>query len=78
VTFAYAGLESVEIPDGVTEIKHQAFAECKELTLCKIPDSVQTISDRAFENSPNVVIVASEGSYAAQYAAEQGIPFQAA
>jgi hypothetical protein len=78
IVFSYTGIENIEIPDGVTEIKLQAFAECENLTLCKIPDSVQVISDRAFENSPNVIIVASPDSYAAQYAAEQGIKFQEA
>jgi hypothetical protein len=76
--FGITGLESVELHNGITEIQSGAFANCFNLKLCEIPDSVSNIQEDAFEKSPNVIIVASPDSYAAQYAAEQGIEFQAA
>ena len=40
-----------------------------------IPVRVMQIGENAFENCPNLVIYAPEGSYAAQFAIKNGIPF---
>ena len=41
-------LESVKIPNSVTEIKFQAFGNCEKITNIKIPDSVKLIDSRGF------------------------------
>jgi hypothetical protein len=76
--FALSGLEKIELPIGMTEIQGASLAGCPSLGYCKIPDSVEIIANNAFEQSPNVIIVASPDSYAAQFAAEKGIKFQEA
>lgn len=39
---------SVEIPEGITEIKSGAFQECKEITGIKLPGSLKIIGSKAF------------------------------
>ncbi|MDR2421246.1 MAG: leucine-rich repeat domain-containing protein, partial [Oscillospiraceae bacterium] len=77
-TFGMTGLEMVKLNDVVVEIGSGAFGNCVKLQSCEVPNTVLNIVEDAFANSPNVVIVASPDSYAAQYAAERGISFQAA
>ena len=48
MAFAYSGLVSIDIPDGVTEIRVGAFEGCGALTSVNIPDSVQIIEESAF------------------------------
>lgn len=64
-----------EIPDTVTRIGRNAFGYCWEITEIAIPDSVQSIGERAFSEYANLSLTVAEGSYAAQYAEENGIPF---
>ncbi|MDR1328135.1 MAG: leucine-rich repeat domain-containing protein [Oscillospiraceae bacterium] len=77
-TFFSTGLEEIELPSEMTEIEGASLANCPALKYCAIPDSVKIIGVEAFTNSPNVIIVASPDSYAAQFAAEKGIKFQEA
>ena len=45
-------LNSVTIPDSVTEIDDIAFCKCSNLTSVTIPDSVTSISSTAFDDTP--------------------------
>jgi len=46
--YDYDVLESVEIPDTVTNIGYQAFRGCYKLTSIELPESVETIGEHAF------------------------------
>ena len=67
-------IQSVVAPDGLQVIGTRAFADCANLKCITLPDSVSYIAEDAFENTPDVVIFASVGSYAWQWAEKQGIP----
>ena len=85
--FSYcSSLTSVTIPDSVTTIGEDAFSGCTSLTKAVIPFSVTSIGKYAFyqrdshfpsSNNPieNLTIYGYTGSYAEQYANENGIPF---
>lgn len=68
-------LARVVIPDGVAEIGRMAFYNCKKLEGVAIPDCVEAIELMAFYGCKKLTVYASEGSYAAEYAAEEGIRF---
>ena len=55
---AFMGLavEGIIIPDGCTTIGSKAFADCPNLIYIKIPASVTSIADDAFEGSNQVRI----------------------
>ena len=55
---AFMGLacEAVIIPEGCTAIGARAFANCKALAYVRIPASVKTIAENAFEGCDSVVI----------------------
>ena len=76
-TFRYCEeLEMVVIGGSVEEIGPQAFADCPLLETVVIPDSVTSISENAFENAnENLVIYCNEGSYAQTYATENNIKY---
>ena len=62
------------IPDGVTSIGDYVFFECTGLTSIEIPNSVIEIGENAFcDCNDNLVIITSAGSYAEEYAKENGI-----
>lgn len=67
-------IQSLVAPDGLQVIGTRAFADCANLKCITLPDSVSHIAEDAFENTPDVVIFASVGSYAWQWAEKQGIP----
>lgn len=67
-------IQAVVAPDGLQVIGTRAFADCANLKCITLPDSVSYIAEDAFENTPDVVIFASVGSYAWQWAEEQNIP----
>ena len=43
-----SNLESVKIPEGVTEIKANAFNNCQKLTTVNLPSTLKTIGNKAF------------------------------
>lgn len=67
-------IQAVVAPDGLQVIGTRAFADCANLKCITLPDSVSYIAEDAFENTPDVVIFASVGSYAWQWAEKQSIP----
>ncbi|MBQ7580763.1 MAG: leucine-rich repeat domain-containing protein [Clostridia bacterium] len=69
-------LTSVTIGSGVTSIGYSAFSRCESLTSVTIPDSVTSIGNFAFEDCNNMCILCNKGSFAHQYAIENGIPFE--
>ena len=69
-------LKEVDLPLGITTIDRLAFANCYNLEKVSIPETVFDISRiGAFLNCNKLTIVTPKGSYAEQYAIEQGIPF---
>ncbi len=71
-------LTSVAFRDGLTTIGDEAFADCESLTSAEIPASVEEIGRRSFPRNADLVIRGAAGSYAETFAAEAGIPFEAA
>lgn len=71
-------LKSVVLPNGVTSIGDEVFGGCDELTIVIIPASVAQIGEGAFEKSDDLVLTVSAGSYAEQYAKDNGIEYSIA
>lgn len=69
-------LQIVVIGSNISEIGAEAFAGCPSLEMVVIPDNVTSISDTAFsEAGENLVIYCNEGSYAQQYAEKNNIRY---
>ncbi|MCQ2457630.1 MAG: leucine-rich repeat protein [Clostridia bacterium] len=68
--YACSSLTSIVIPSSVYLIGSSAFIGCNALKIVTIPDSVTSIGSNAF--SLNTTICCSKGSYAYQWANEQG------
>lgn len=66
-------LRSVILPETLTEIGEAAFMNDPMLGEVEIPEAVISIADNAFDNCPSVIILASEGSYAYDWAIKAGI-----
>lgn len=47
-TFAYSGLESITIPDSVTEIGNNAFSSCEKLVSVTLSNNLKELSSRIF------------------------------
>lgn len=52
--FKNTGLTSIKIPDGITYIDRQAFANCLALTDVILPPSLETLDYMAFDGTHNV------------------------
>lgn len=71
-------LETVVIHEGVRSIGDLCFAGCGALQSVTIPASVTEIGEDVFKDCPaELVICGQAGSYAEQFAGEQGLRFQA-
>lgn len=66
--------QRVIIPEGVTAIGDEAFANSSNLLMIVIPDSVKTFGQNIFAGSPQVTIYCPSGADAETYAAAHGIP----
>ena len=69
--YGNTSIEKVIVPDGATEIADRAFAN-SSLSAINLPDSIEYIADDAFESCAEVEIEAEEGSYAYNWAVDQG------
>ena len=69
-------LEEVTLLDGISEIGCEAFAYCWDsFKKIIIPESVNEIEDDSFEGCDKLTVMGKEGSYAEEYAEENGIDF---
>jgi hypothetical protein len=77
-------LTTLVFPEGVVEIGERAFQNCYSLSSVQIPSSVTKIEDNAFasidywrdtDGLPDLVIHSPKGSYAIEYAKENGIKY---
>jgi hypothetical protein len=55
--FARTGFTELVLPEGVREIRDEAFAECENLTTVTIPASIEKIGDAAFVECPVLATV---------------------
>ena len=67
-------LETVVFPEGCETIDPYAFYYCPNLTDVYLPESIESIGEGAFFDCANVTLHAKEGSYAWNYAQENGLP----
>ena len=77
--YAFSGCESlvsVVLPGGVTTIGNGMFAGCTGLVSVTIPNSVTAIAADAFAGCASLTLKVGRGSYAAKFAAGNGIPCQ--
>ncbi len=68
-------ITSVIIAPGIERIEGKAFSSCINLSSVTIPESVNYISEFAFEGCPNLVIKCSASSFACSFAAENNIVY---
>lgn len=68
-------LTDIVIPDGAVEIGYGAFFYCESLKSVTIPDSVIAIGNEAFSGCDQVTLIVDRGSYAEQYAIDNGIEY---
>ena len=78
-SMAFSGcvrLTAVNIPQGTSLIDDYAFLGCKTLSNVTLPSSVTSIAENAFEGcSDSLTLYGESGSYAEQYASDNGIKF---
>ncbi len=72
--FGCKNLRILTLPQGLRSIGHSAFRGCNALEQLCLPDSLCFIHPNAFDTGSKITIHASEGSYAAQFAREHGLP----
>ena len=71
-------LTELLVPEGVTRIGYNAFCTCINLQVITFPASLNEIGDYAFEYcAEDLLIRAPAGSWAEQYARENGYRFEA-
>lgn len=71
---ATSTFSDIVLPGSITRIGKSAFYGCKRADAITIPDSVTFIGEGAFYECPAMLRV-TEGSYAAQYAMENDLPY---
>ena len=68
-------IRAITFPEGLESIPDEVCMGCDYLVGAFIPDSVESIGDDAFTKSKFLTIYCNEGSYAQEYAIENGIPY---
>ena len=63
------------LPPNLSTIESGAFANLSTADAIYIPDTVTSIADDAFSES-DIVIIASSGSYAVEWAEMNNIPYR--
>jgi hypothetical protein len=71
-------LTEITIPSGCIHISARAFYNCKNLRSIFVPATVGRIEEEAFAECPQLELVCPVGSYAAEYAAENGLRYRIA
>ena len=74
-TFAGTALAELTLPASCSRIGDNAFKDCAALQSVMIPRTVGEIGESAFAGCDQLTILCEEGSYAADYAEERGIPY---
>ncbi len=70
-------LEELTLPDSLASIGRLAFLECASLSYIALPEGLASIGYGAFEGCPrNLVLGVVPGSYAREYAKEQGMEYR--
>ena len=72
-----SALTELIVPEGVTDIGSSAFVDCNELRVVTLPASLNDIGPIACYSSEGLLIKAPAGSWAEQYARENGYRFEA-
>jgi hypothetical protein len=75
--FAAIGARRVQLPEGLTAIGKNAFANCKNLTAVYIPQSCDQIDESAFTGVSGLTIFGRSGSFAETFAKQHGFDFVA-
>jgi hypothetical protein len=70
------GLESVEIPDGVTTIGESVFESCYRLKSITVPNSVTSVGDRAFHGGSLLLVIKTSNPYVINYCIENNIKYE--
>jgi len=63
------------LPEGLISIGAWAFMMCQGVHAITVPESVSFIGESAFTDYCSATLRVTEGSYAARYAEENGVPF---
>ena len=69
-------LKEIIFEEGMERIPSRLILNSESLERVVIPQSVKEIEEKAFSNCGNMVIYGVTGSYAEEYAKENGIPFK--
>lgn len=72
----FLNLQKVVLPQTIETIGSRAFAICPALKEVYLPASVVSISEDAFDESPNVTLYVEKGSYAEKFAAEHEMTYE--
>jgi len=70
-------LDTVILPDSAVRIENNAFYGCSGLERIWIGGNVSNIHINSFDGCDRLTIYGDEGTFAEEYASEQGIPFWA-
>ena len=66
----------ITLPESVVSIGNKAFFGCSSLVRIDMPDSIATIGKFVFNNSPDVVLYVTSGSYSDEYARSVGLKYE--